>query len=105
MHLHHIWFESNSDRIVGPSPAVLNCANPHANGRKSSRDGIPVEHPGRESFPSRWRCIAGLSGLYAFALRLPDPCTFVVSKLGITLNEENTAVEMFRKCHGSQQTA
>ena len=26
-------------------------------------------------------------------------------KLGITLNEENTAVEMFRKCHGSQQTA
>ena len=30
---------------------------------------------------------------------------FVVRKLGITLNEENTAVEMFRKCHGSQRTA
>ena len=31
---------------------------------------------------------------------------FVVRKLGITLNnEENTAVEMFRKCHGSQQNA
>ena len=30
---------------------------------------------------------------------------FVVRKLGITLNEENTAVEMVRKCHDSQQTA
>lgn len=69
------------------------------------RSIIPVAHPSRESFSLRWRCIAGLMVLYAFALRLPARYTFVVRKFGITWIRENTAVEMFRKCHGSQRTA
>ena len=47
---------------------------------RASQSSIPDEHPRRESFPSRRRFIAGLFGPYAFALRLPAPCTFVVRK-------------------------
>ncbi len=95
-HLGRIEFGSNRRCVA---PRIKFCKSPR------KRSIIPVADPSRESFSLRWRCIAGLMGLDAFALRLPDPYTFVVRKFGITWIGENPAVELFRKCHGSQRTA